>query len=145
MVFILSIFIWLIFMMAKNFYNAEDLKHYFRLRPVLMYSLALIAFIITIIVLWIFRKFIRNIKNGETFTEKNSSLLKMFSLGLIAVCLLTFLQKLSYYYYAVIPHGAKETNWSFNVWMLVLALIMWSFTHIFSVGQNLQKEKDLTI
>lgn len=94
----------------------------------------------------IFRKFIRNIKNGQTFTEINIKLLKKFCLGLMVVCLLTFFQKISRYYFVTIPFGGKEgPSWQFNIWLLILALVVSSMTYIFSIGQNLQKEKDLTI
>ena len=95
--------------------------------------------------LMIFRKFIRNLKNGQTFTEDNIRLLRRFCVGLVVVCVLTFLQKLSYYHFIAIPYGATDPTWQFNIWLLILALIISSMTYIFSVGQNLQKEKDLTI
>ncbi len=126
------------------FYNSADMKPLLAIGTTLVSSFTLIATVSAIIALYVFRKFIRNIKYGKTFTDENSRLLKSFWIGLIVVCTLTFLQKLAFYHFFV-SLGEAGPTWSFNIWLLILALLVGIFLHIFSIGKNLQTENDLTI
>lgn len=140
-----STFLYLIFSAIRSFYHATDLKPILNVGSTVVSSFAIFTVLSDVIVLWVFRKFIRNIKNGQTFTEENIGLLNKFCTGLIVVCALSFIQKLAYYHFFAAPSGTNYPTWSFNIWLLILALVIWTFSYTFSIGKNLQKETDLTI
>ena len=100
---------------------------------------------------WIGKKFIKNVKNGETFTARNINLLKRVSyvvLGL-ATLQLIFTEVIFHLYLA----GSREfshiqlvrVDTQHFIYLLLSALLIWVLAHIFIVGLKLQKENDLTI
>lgn len=99
--------------------------------------------------LWIFRKFIKNVKEGQTFNIKNISLLKRLASGLAWFWLYTIISmQLTYQLIAKNINFENITitkdlnNYSVILW---IALLLWVLAHIFIKGLELQQEKDLTI
>lgn len=138
------LFAW-IYGVIMMIFNSADIKPPLGIGTTLVSSFTIFAALSAVIVLYLFRKFIQNIKHGKTFTDENIRLLNKFCAGLIVVCVLTFLQKLAYYHFVAVPLGTQHPTWSFNIWLLILALVIWTFSYTFSIGKNLQKETDLTI
>lgn len=98
---------------------------------------------------WIFRTFIKNVKNGETFTIKNISILKKLAYGIAGFWLFTLIYMRIFYYYIAknlefenIRITEDLPNYS---GILFIALFIWVLAHIFITGLKLQQEKDLTI
>ena len=108
--------------------------------------------LIGIYILWIFRKFIKNVKQGEIFSIHNISLLKKISYVYVGLWLVrTVFAQFIYSYF--IDHiqldNVKILSGGFfynlNLDLLWNALIIWVLAHIFITGLKLQREKDLTI
>ena len=98
---------------------------------------------------WLFRTFIQNVKDGETFTVKNITLLQKLAYTLVGLWLFTVIyMRLAYYYIAKnlefeqVRITDDIPNYS---GILVAALFIWVLAHIFITGLKLQEEKDLTI
>lgn len=106
-----------------------------------LFSLILISG--TFIIFFIFRKLIKNVKSGNPFTVNNISLLKKFSIGLFLLGIIG----ISHTLFAQLSATFEEAHIFYTkyIWYLIIAIIVWSLTHVFSIGLNLQKEKDLTI
>ena len=98
---------------------------------------------------WTFIVFIKNVKEGETFTLYNIALLKRIAYTLLGFWIFNVVYMRAAYYYI-----AKNLEFE-NVFIrddipnfsgiLVIALFIWVLAHIFSTGLKLQQEKDLTI
>jgi len=104
----------------------------------------LLYFLILTYLAWIFRRFIKNVKKGETFTVKNISLLKRISYVLAGYWLVAFVSSLLASYY-ITGHIEIQNSFLFNEHMLWEALFIWVLAHIFITGLKLKQEKDLTI
>ena len=98
---------------------------------------------------WLFRTFIKNVKEGETFTVKNITLLQKLAYTLVALWLFTVIyMRLAYYYIAKnlefehIFITDEIPNYS---GILMTAFFIWVLAHIFITGVRLQEEQDLTI
>ena len=114
-----------------------------------------VGFVILLLILgmgyltWIFRTFIRNVKNGEIFTIKNIGILKKLSYGIAGFWLFTNIY-MRVYYYLIVKHLKFENIHftgdisNYNE-LLLMALFIWMLAHIFIVGLKLQQEKELTI
>ncbi len=99
--------------------------------------------------IWTFRTFIKNVKDGLIFDIKNISLLKRLSYALVGVWLLMTIYMQLFYHYIAKHLEFENVVISSNVRdysdILVLALFIWVLAHIFTTGLRLQHEKDLTI
>lgn len=99
--------------------------------------------------IWIFRLFIKNVKDGTIFTLKNIALLKKIAYGLTGFWILTILyMRIAYYYISrrlEFEHVRISDDFSNYPWLLFSALFIWVLAHIFMTGVRLQEEKDLTI
>ncbi len=99
--------------------------------------------------IWTFRKFIKNVKNNQTFTLNNIELLKRISYTLLIFWLFTVIyMRIAYYYIAkrLEFESVRITDDIPNyLGILFVALFIWVLAHIFSTGLKLQQEKDLTI
>ncbi|MCK5846941.1 MAG: DUF2975 domain-containing protein [Bacteroidales bacterium] len=97
----------------------------------------------------VFKKFITNVKNGQTFNIENIKLLKKLSYGIVGFWLFTMIyMKLFYHYIGTrveFEHIriSSDTN-DYSV-LLFIALLIWVLAHIFIKGLELQNDKDLTI
>lgn len=126
--------------------------HYFN-TPGFIAKKASISIIIIILfvtsLLWTFRLFIKNVKEGNVFNILNISLLKRIAYILVGFWLFTVIyMQLAYYYIAknLTFENIQITNEIPNYSsMLLFALFIWVLAHIFSTGLKLQREKDLTI
>lgn len=98
---------------------------------------------------WTFRRFIKNVKNGETFNIKNIALLKSLSYGLIGFWLFTVIYMRIVYYYIAKRLEFENLLITDDIpnysGILFIALFIWVLAHIFITGLKLQQEKDLTI
>jgi len=98
---------------------------------------------------WLFRTFIKNVKDGETFTVKNIMLLQKLAYTLVALWLFTVIyMRLAYYYIAKnleFEHVLITDEIPNYSGILVAALFIWVLAHIFITGVKLQEEQDLTI
>ncbi len=112
----------------------------------------LFIFLIALYLLWVFRKFAKNVKNGETFSINNISLLKRISYVLVGSWFVKTIYA-QYLYFYITNHiklaQIQITGSSFidnlNIDLLWQALLIWVLAHIFITGLKLQQEKDLTI
>jgi len=142
--------------------NGQDIKvelveatsriHFFN-TPIFLakiFGLALLlalSFIVSI--MWTFRKFIVNVKNGRTFNIANIKLLKRLAYIMTGLWFYTVLYNYSFYYYIATKLEfeyisiSKETQDHGSI--LVIALFIWVLAHIFISGLKLQEEQDLTI
>lgn len=99
--------------------------------------------------MWIFRVFIKNVKNGRIFNINNIQLLKKLAYGIALFWLFTVV------YMRVFAYSIAEKLQFENIritndfpnysGVLFLALFIWVLAHIFITGLKLQQEKDLTI
>ncbi len=98
---------------------------------------------------WIFRTFIKNVKDGETFNIKNIRLLKTLAYGIAGFWLFTVVyMRIAYYYIAQnleFTHVHITNDIPNYPGILFIALFIWVLAHIFITGLKLQQEKDLTI
>ena len=97
---------------------------------------------------WIFRNFLKNVKDGKTFDIKNISLLKRLAYGLALLWFYNYLA-MGIAYHLIAKHIEFEniiiTDDFDGSSMLTVALMIWVLAHIFIKGLKLQEEKDLTI
>jgi hypothetical protein len=97
---------------------------------------------------WIFRKFLKNVKDGKTFEIKNISLLKQLAFGLALLWFYNYMA-MAIAYHLIAKHIEFEniiiTDDFDGSPMLTVALMIWVLAHIFIKGVKLQEEKDLTI
>lgn len=98
--------------------------------------------------IWIFRKFMKNVKDGKTFDLKNISLLKRLAYGL-ALLWFYYSMSMTVAYHLIAKHikfdSLNITDDSIGSTLLIFALVIWVLAHIFMKGIELQEEKDLTI
>ena len=98
---------------------------------------------------WVFRSFIKNVKDGIIFTIKNISLLKRMSYIIVTFWFFTYIYMRIFYYQ--ISRNVEFKNIRIreemddNSGILIVALLIWVLAHIFISGLRLQKENDLTI
>ena len=99
--------------------------------------------------LWVFRLFVKNVKNGIVFTIKNIKHIKTLSYLLLGFWLVLIVYaRLVYYYIVTNMHfeNIQITNDYQNYsGVLLAALLVWVIAHIFGVGLKLQQDNDLTI
>ncbi len=104
----------------------------------------LLYFLIFTYLLWTFRKFIKNVKAGNTFTIQNIFLLKRIAYVLVGYWFVVFVSvQLANYYFT--EHLEMYNSFLSTEHLLWEALFMWVIAHIFITGLKLQQEKDLTI
>ena len=98
---------------------------------------------------WLFRTFIKNVKDGETFTVNNILLLQKLAYTIVALWLFTVIyMRLAYYYIAKnleFEHVLITDDIPNYTGILAAALFLWVLAHIFITGVKLQEEQDLTI
>ena len=99
--------------------------------------------------LLIFKKFIKNVKNGDTFNINNIKILKKLSYGLVVLWAFTNIYMFLLYHYIGTRIEMDNIKISSNLnnysGILFAALLIWVIAHIFIKGLELQEEKDLTI
>ena len=99
--------------------------------------------------LLIFKKFIKNVKSGNTFNIDNINILKKLSYGLVALWFFTNVYMFLFYHYIgtrIEMDGVRiSSNLNDYSGILFAALLIWVIAHIFIKGLELQEEKDLTI
>ncbi len=119
-----------------------------RVTTVVMFgALGFLALIISVI--WFFRKFIINVKQGLYFTERNIGYLKKMSYCLLGLWIyILIISNISAGFFmttlefdTVQFKGSKSESGP----LLFGALFIWVLSHIFSKGVKLQQEQDLTI
>lgn len=97
------------------------------------------------------KKFVKNVKMGETFTVKNINLLKKVSYVMAGLAILQLIYTEIIFRLYLAGHSEfthiklVNVNPVFFVHLLWSALLIWVLAHIFIVGLKLQKENDLTI
>ncbi len=118
-------------------------------------KIALINLLISLIgiyILWIFRKFLKNVKRGKTFSIKNIFLLKKIAYIMAGSWLVHFVSA-QFIIYFITKHikfsqlQIMPDNYLLNSYLVLLwiALFIWVLAHIFITGLKLKQEKDLTI
>jgi len=101
--------------------------------------------------LFVFSRFILNVKRGSVFTADNIRYLKRFSVMLMTCALLLVLfRELNYWLIEIPLHGENLTHENRSTYViavvfLIFSLLIWIFANTYKVGLNLQQEKDLTI
>ena len=98
---------------------------------------------------WVFKKFITNVKNGSTFNIENIKILKKLAYGLVTLWVFTIIYMKIFYYYIGTRVEFENIRISSDTnnygGLLIVALMIWVLAHIFIKGLELQEEKDLTI
>jgi hypothetical protein len=114
---------------------------------IILYSYPMIGTVVFI--LFVFKRFLTNVKKGLIFDIRNIKLLKIISYGLLAYWVLSLISYQIGYFYVEdiikIP-GVELTN-SFDISLPVLfvAAFIWVLSHVFIAGIKLQEENELTI
>jgi len=112
----------------------------------------LLLFLTVTSVFWVFRKFLKNVRKGETFSVKNIYLLKKLSYILVGLWLIQFIYS-QFLIFFILGHlkfdhvQMLSGNFLYNSQIDILwdALFIWVLAHIFITGLKLKQEKDLTI
>jgi len=114
-----------------------------------------VAIVLSLVVLGVlyimvlFRKFIKNVKNGLTFKISNVKILKKISYSIVVFWFFTEVYMHIYYYYIATRVEFENIKFSTDVdnysGILLLALVIWVLAHIFIKGLEIQEENDLTI
>ena len=100
-------------------------------------------------IIWVFRKFIINVKKGLIFELKNIAFLKRFAYGLLAMWIVVVVYN-KILYYSIVKYLEFDNvlitcdENSYNG-ILFFALFIWMLSHIFTVGVKLQNDQNLTI
>ena len=98
---------------------------------------------------WLFRTFIKNVKEGEPFTVKNITLLQKLAYTLVGFWLFAVIYMRIFYYYIAknleFEHIRISDDFPNYKGILFAALFIWVLAHIFITGVKLQEEQDLTI
>jgi len=99
--------------------------------------------------LYTFRRFIRNVRNGIIFEINNIRLLRILSIGLICFWLFTVLYDFVFgiimlnrlHFGTIILERETKSHAS----LLIFSLVLWVLSHIFLQGLKLDEESKLTI
>ncbi len=98
--------------------------------------------------LWSFRKFLKNLKESQTFAERNISLLEKFSVGLFVFILARILIEVYWRFFTNMTdtYGNEvPVQYSSYVALFLFALSIRVIIHLLSSGVRLKQENDLTI
>jgi len=132
--------------------EATSRIHFFNTPLFITRKVAPVIFLLVsgvVYMIWIFRNFIKNVKNGEIFNIKNITLLKHLSYGMVGLWLFTVVYMRIFYYYIVKNLEFENVRITEEIpnhsGLLFTALLIWVLAHIFITGLKLQEEKDLTI
>ncbi len=126
---------------TTNYSNLINFNNFFAKKAA---PFLLIYFLIFTYLLWIFNKFIHNVKEGNTFTVQNIFLLKRISYVLVGYWCVVFVSvQFANYYFT--NHLETYKIFLSTEHLLWDALFIWIIAHIFISGLKLQQEKDLTI
>lgn len=115
-----------------------------KLLPI-MFFMAVVCFYL----IWLFRRFMLNVKKGQIFIAGNITLLKNLAYSLAGFWLICVLYMQLFYYLVTNNLRFEELNIAKDIphfgGLLMAALLIWVLAHIFGTGLKLQEEKDLTI
>ena len=132
--------------------NASTKIHFIDTPVFIAKKVAVVLSLVVLGILYImilFRRFIKNVKNGLTFNISNIKILKKISYSIVFFWLFTEIYMHIYYYYIATRVEFENIKISTDVdnypWILVLALVIWVLAHIFTKGLEIQEENDLTI
>ena len=132
--------------------NASTKIHFIDTPVFIAKKVAVVLSLVVLGILYImilFRRFIKNVKNGLTFNISNIKILKKISYSIVFFWLFTEIYMHIYYYYIATRVEFENIKISTDVdnypWILVLALVIWVLAHVFTKGLEIQEENDLTI
>jgi hypothetical protein len=96
-----------------------------------------------------FRKFIRNVMEGQFFERSNIALLKRISYMLLVFWVLTVLYSTMQFFMVGTQLNFDTLQVGLNIQLfptiLLVALFIWVLSHIFMKGAELQEESNLTV
>jgi hypothetical protein len=100
-------------------------------------------------IMWVLRKFVKNVRFGVVFTVENISYIKHFAYGLIAIWFSTLIYQRLLYHYLIkriefdnlTLSGEFENHGS----LLIAALFIWVLSHIFITGLKMKEDIELTV
>ena len=99
--------------------------------------------------LWMFRKFIVNVKNNIIFDIANMIYLRRLGLGLVGLWFIFIVYNRVFYFTIVnrvtLDNAEISSEMPEYAGILLVGLFIWMIAHIFKVGVDLQQEKELTI
>jgi len=108
-----------------------------------------LAFGIMFFIIWMFRKFITDVKKGNIFDTKNIARLKNIAYAVFGMWIYIVVYIRVIYYYIAKNIKFEQIKVSDNqgnfVGLLFLALFIWVLAHIFTVGLKLKEDNNLTI
>ena len=111
----------------------------------------LISLGVTFYLIYLFRKFIINVKNNNVFVSENSSIFKKLGIGIFVLWGIKILS--SFVVSLLVTSNVKFESAdvsskfviNFDFTLIIFSLFLIVLSHIFSQGIRLQEEKDLTI
>lgn len=132
--------------------EAHGSIHFIDTPKTIIKSLLPILFVIIPIfgyLLWVFRNFIMNVKRDIIFDNSNITYLKRLAYGLMSFWFVCVVYARVFYYTLAknieIENAEVSSEFPEYAGILLVGLFIWMLAHIFKVGLDLQKEKELTI
>lgn len=132
--------------------DANTKIHFFNTPDFISRRVGIFVIVVTIIgiaLVRIFQLFMKNVRNGDVFSNRNILLLKNMAYGLLGLWLLVLIyMRLAYHliaknlFFENVRIGEDLPNY---IGILAASLFIWILAHIFGVGLQLQQEKNLTI
>jgi hypothetical protein len=112
-------------------------------------SAMLIAFFFLGYLMYLFRKFIVNVKKNRVFDQENMEYLRSMAYGLFGLWLyIVIYSRVVHHFFlgALTIEDVEVLNEYRNyAGVLFLALFMWVLSHVFMVGARMREEQELTI
>lgn len=135
-----------------KFVEASPKIHFFNTPLFIARRIGVAIFIVTSSVcfgLGVFRKFVKNVRDGMTFSKVNINLMKILAYTISVFWLFMIVYDRLFYYSFVESIDIKNVHISeeFSNYpgVLLIALFLWVLAHIFIKGLELQDDNDLTI
>jgi hypothetical protein len=132
--------------------NAMGDIHFIDTPKIIARALAIPMLIIFPVLFWLvflFHRFIRNVREGNIFDARNFYLLRNLSFGLAGIWFLTVVYFQTLRYFLLSGFSFEEiqltTNSNWYGGLLLGALFTWVLSHVFLKGLELQEENELTI
>ena len=112
-------------------------------------SAMLIAFWFIVYLVYLFRRFIVNVRKNKVFDPDNMEYLRNIAYGLFGLWLyaVVYSRIVHHFFLGTITFQHVEMLHDYRnfVGILVLALFIWVLSHVFMVGSRMQEEQELTV
>ncbi|PTH66380.1 DUF2975 domain-containing protein [Staphylococcus arlettae] len=127
---------------------------------ILILLLSLVFIAIYIVIIAYVRKWLKNVSNGQIFTNKNASIIILISYGFIVLGVFEAMIQLANNFatYNFLGHNAKlyalmdkdietfaDFFFNFNFTLILAGIVIWIIGNVFKYGAFLQDEFDYTV